>query len=345
MTKEQVVAEAGTYKAADKLEEVQFNARSQKSNSEGYGVLSLSKKFKDTTGFQKDITVSSLDSNEANNRPGPSSLLEALEYKSEFLQRLGLKVITNYKEDNFTVAHTGNVFGLGTSDSALTIKNSPFTTKEFAARITIDRDTARRMPRGSEGAFNFNDPSQTAAFRGLVSSIIAMFPANFEDWAFNGDTTSGTPLLAIGDGLLKNASDTYAVSGALDISAIRTALKTQLDDGAATSDGLLVMAPSASFNNLKNVHGAKATALGDRTQMTGNPMIDNSEVIWCPKLASTTALIGNVGPGRNIQGAIEDDVVIELLKVGKNYELYVYFYVDVIALEKAKMLKLTGISE
>lgn len=331
--------EADTLKSQERL-------RSKDRDGEHIGVIKLSKILTPQGNeVKKDLTSSSIISADSFNRPGPSSILEAMEYKSEFMQLLNINVLTNWTEDNFTLTSSGNMFSDGT-ESSVSIQNNPFKTKQFVAKVPITRDAARKLPRGNEGAFNFNDPMQTGAFKSLVQALLAKWPGEYTNWAFNGDTDSMDKLLKIGDGLLKKATDTYSIgSGPLSTAKIRTALKTQLDIAAATADNLKVFSPSASFNNLKNVLGAKASGLGDRIQTNTNPLIDNSEAIWVPFLASTTGLIGNIGTNGNIQGAIEDDVVIELLKVDDTYELWLYIYADIQLLEPAKALKLTNIVE
>jgi hypothetical protein len=295
--------------------------------------------------IEKDITVATLASEGSGNAPKKSSILQAIEYKSPLLQKLQMNVISNYKENNFTIARTGKLFSDGTVNSNLTVKNNPFVTSQLVATVPLARDAARQLPRGDEAAFDWNNPMATAGFRSIVADIIGGLPKDLESLFINGDTGSVDTLFKLNNGLLILATDTHNATG--DVFSQANLLKylyDQLDPAALTNDGLTAMLPNTAFASIKSSQAARATITGDKTLGIGNPYLDNAELIRVPALAATTALIGNLGPGANIQGAIEQEIVVDLEKVGTGYNIRIYAYVDIVAMEPAKVLKVTNIA-
>lgn len=294
---------------------------------------------------EKDVTVSTIEANNAGNTPRKSSILETIEYQSQFLRKLDMNILSNYKENNFVISSTGNVFSDGTVNSDVEVENNPFTTTQLVATVPITRDAARRLPRGEQGNFNFDDPLATDAFQRLVMQLIHKLPYELENLFINGDTASANTLLKVNDGLLKLAGDTYAAgAAALDRDAVYEVLYNQLDQSATTSPGLHGLVANATYLDLKGTQADKASDLGDKIQGPNNPIVDNAEIIRIPTMPAANALFGNLGLGANVQAAMEQDIIIDLEKEGTGYVLRLYAYVDIIALQPEKVLKVTGIA-
>jgi hypothetical protein len=256
-----------------------------------------------------------------------------------------MSVISNYKENNFTIARTGAIFTDGTANSNLTVKNNPFVTSQLVASVPIGRDAARQLPRGNEAAFDWENPMATAGFRAIVNNLIGALPQDLETLFINGDTGSANILLKLNNGLIELATDTYdAGSDVFSQANLLSYLYNELDSSALTNPGLTIMLPNTAFASIKTAQFGRQTIAGDRTLGTGNPYLDNAECIRVPALAATNAIIGNLGPGANIQGAMEQEIVVDLEKVGTGYMIRVYAYVDIIALEPAKVLSVTDIA-